>query len=194
TPEILQAVSEVTVGLLPASFALGARGAVVAAVVLWVGAGVALLRSPTTAKFLGAVGGLFVSTYAFLFAQELPHRPFDAIDLRHMAWLAPVLAAVAIAGWNSLGRWGLATVLLPVAAAASALGTATPRTGEPAWDGAGFTLAAKLGDDPRRLDALTQWVPSERLATFWGGVGAGLGEAALLDRHAAQRAVDLVDS
>src|SRR4029450_6269428 len=58
-PEILPAVSEVTVGLLPASFALGARGAVVAAVVLWVGAGVALLRRPTTAKVLGAVGGAF---------------------------------------------------------------------------------------------------------------------------------------
>jgi hypothetical protein len=106
TPDILQALSEVILGLLPASFALGARGVVVVAVVLWIGAGVALLRSPTTAKFVGAVGGLFVSTYAFLFAQELPHRPFDAIDLRHMAWLAPVLAAVAIAGWNGWAGGG----------------------------------------------------------------------------------------
>ena len=194
TPEVLRAVAEAALGLLPASFALGARTAVVAAVVVWLGAGVALLRSPTTAKFVGAVGGLFVSMYAFLFAQELPHRPFDAIDLRHMAWLAPVIAAVAIAGWNRVGRWGWATVLLPVAAAASGLPAATPRTGGPAWDGAGFTLAAKLGDDPQRLDGLAHWVPSERVATFWGGVGAGLAEAALRDRNAAQRAVDLVDS
>jgi len=194
TPDVIEALSEVTLGLLPASFALGARGVVVAAVVLWTGAGIALLRSPTSAKFVGAVGGLFVSMYAFLFAHELPHRPFDAIDLRHMAWLAPVLAAVAIAGWARVGRWGWATVLLPVAAAASAIRTATPRTGEPAWYGAGFTLAAKLGDDPPRLDALARWVPSDRRATFWSSVGAGLGEAALQDPHAAQRAADLVDT
>jgi hypothetical protein len=194
--DVARSIGLVLVELLPASFALGAGTVALAAVVLWLGLGIVVLRSATTARFVALVVGLFALAYALLFASEIPNRPFDAVDLRHFAWLAPMLAAVAIAGWQRLGRWGWTTVLLPLAATAGALGdTPTrPSTTDAAWSGAGFTLAEKLGDDPRRLHALSRWVPPDRTADFWSGVGTGLGQVALQDGDVAQRAVALVES
>jgi hypothetical protein len=193
--EIARTVARALFVLLPASFALsaGAVGAGIAALVL-VG-GVAVVHDRRAAVFVALVTGMFVLAYALLFSREGPRWPFHAVGLRHFAWLGPALAAVAIAGWDRLGRGGWAIVLLPVVWTATAIGSARVMTdpGDP-WYGTGFTVGVKIGDDPARIEVLARWVPVTHRATFWTGVGAGLGEAALGDVEPARAVLALIDS
>jgi hypothetical protein len=195
TGQILHAFAVVLLGLFPASFGLGAGTLAGVAPALWICIGVALQRNATISRFVVVVVGLFVLAYALFFAAEIPEPPFHAVNLRQFAWLAPTLVAVALVGWDRLGRWGWTTALLPVVVTAGALGSSPTFAAKAAatWDGTGFTLAEKLGHDPSRLEALAAWVPPPHRDAFWGGVGAGLGQAALRDREDVARAIALLD-
>lgn len=150
--QLLADAGRVAFDVLPDSLTLFAEPWIAAVVLAWTLLGCALAARWEPGRV--AVGAtavlLFVCAYAAVLLPELPTRQGSVI-LRHFAYIAPVIGALAVFGWSGLVRFGWATAALPTLLGLASLEVdVQPST----THGAGWVLALKLGMAPERATPL----------------------------------------
>lgn len=140
-----------------------------------VGISVGLWRSASRPTVLLGVGVtiLYILIYAISPFSDLPTK-HDYFTFRHLTWVLPLLAGLALAGWSQL-RSASIVALIASAGSAFALWAGPLERAELVQpDSVGWLIGRKLGDQPERVAAI-----AAHQAELLEGVGWGTAEAIL---------------